>query len=98
MAALADPAHIAEAVALNVRGLRQLADGLDRLGLDYIPSSGNFLTVDLRRDAAKVDRALLQLGVVTRPIANYGLPQHLRISVGLEQENARCLEALERVL
>lgn len=98
LAALEDQAYLDEAVALNDAGLRQLRDGLDRLGVAYIPSAGNFLTIDLQRDAAAVDQALLRLGVVTRPIANYGLPNHLRVSVGLASENARFLDALEEVL
>lgn len=98
LAALEDQAYLDEAVALNDAGLRQLRDGLDRLGVAYIPSAGNFLTIDLQRDAAAVDQALLRLGVVTRPIANYGLPNHLRVSVGLASENARFLDALEQVL
>jgi histidinol-phosphate aminotransferase len=59
---------------------------------------GNFLTVDLGRPAGPVDQALLRAGVITRPIAGYGLPNHLRISVGLAEENARCLQALRLVL
>jgi histidinol-phosphate aminotransferase len=98
LAALQDDEYLHAAVELNDRGLRQLADGLDRLGVPYIPSFGNFLAIDLQRDAAPVDQALLRLGVVTRPVANYGLPRHLRVSVGLEHENARFLEALEQVL
>lgn len=98
IAALSDQAYIEESVALNARGLAQLVEGLDRLGVPYIPSSGNFVTIDLRRDAKEVDQALLREGVVTRPIGNYGMPQHLRVSVGLPEENARFLEALERVL
>lgn len=98
LAALEDQAYLDEAVALNDAGLQQLRDGLDRLDVGYIPSAGNFLTIDLQRDAAAVDQALLRLGVVTRPIANYGLPNHLRVSVGLASENARFLDALEEVL
>lgn len=98
LAALDDRDYLRRAVAVNDAGMRQLTEGLERLGLDYIPSSGNFVTVDLARDAAAVDRALLQLGVVTRPVAGYGLPNHLRVSIGLAEENARFLAALGRVL
>jgi histidinol-phosphate aminotransferase len=98
IAALTDQSYIDESVALNKRGLAQLTEGLDRLGIPYIPSFGNFITIDLRRDAAEVDQALLREGVVTRPIGNYGMPRHLRVSVGLPGENARFLEALEQVL
>jgi histidinol-phosphate aminotransferase len=85
-------------VAVNDAGMRQLVQGVDRLGLNHIPSSGNFLAIDLGREAGPVDQALLRLGVVTRPIANYGLPNHLRVSVGIGDENARFLDALEQVL
>jgi histidinol-phosphate aminotransferase len=98
LAALADDEHLRRSVDLNREGLRQLEQGVRALGLDYIPSVGNFLTVDLGRDAGPVDHGLLRLGVITRPIAGYGLPNHLRISVGLPEENAQCLEALARVL
>lgn len=97
-AALTDSDYLRRSVELNDAGLQQLTDGIARLGLDYIPSSGNFLTVDLGRDAAAVDEALLRQGVITRPIGNYGLPDHLRISVGLGYENERLLAALEKVL
>jgi len=96
--ALADAAHVQASVALNRRGLRQLMDGCERLGLGYIPSVGNFLTVDLGRPAGPIDQALLHEGCIARPVGNYGLPNHLRVTVGLEAENARLLAALERVL
>lgn len=78
--------------------MQQLVDGVNKLGLSYIPSVGNFLTIDMGREAAPIDQALLRLGVVTRPIANYELPNHLRVSIGLPEENARFLSALEQVL
>ena len=98
LAALADREHLQQSVALNRRGMAQLVDGVQRIGLQFIPSAGNFLTIDLGREASPVDQALLRLGVITRPVANYGLPNHLRVSIGLESENARFLQALEQVL
>ena len=98
LAALGDEEFLQRSVALNDRGMRQLVEGATRLGLDFIPSAGNFLTIDLGRDAGPVDQALLRLGVVTRPIASYGLPNHLRVSIGLPEENARFLAALEQVI
>ena len=98
LAALADREHLQQSVALNRRGMAQLVDGVQRIGLQFIPSAGNFLTIDLGREAGPVDQALLRLGVITRPVANYGLPNHLRVSIGLESENARFLQALEQVL
>jgi histidinol-phosphate aminotransferase len=97
-AALGDREHLDLSVALNREGLAQLANGFEALGLGYIPSVGNFLTVDLGRPAAPVDQALLREGCITRPVANYGLPNHLRVSVGLPAENERLLGALARVL
>ncbi|EIC19345.1 histidinol-phosphate transaminase [Thiorhodovibrio frisius] len=98
IAALDDAPHIARSAELNRAGLAQLSAGLQALGLAVIPSLGNFVTVDLGRPVGPVDQALLREGVICRPVANYGLPNHLRISIGLEAENARCLAALEKVL
>ncbi|CAG0990869.1 partial Histidinol-phosphate aminotransferase, partial [Anaerolineae bacterium] len=64
----------------------------------YIPSVGNFITVDTGRPAAPVFEALLREGVIVRPIANYGLPNHLRVTVGTEGQNRIFLAALDRVL
>lgn len=97
-AAIEDRDHVRASVELNRAGMRQLTEGFARLGLDFIPSVGNFVTLDLGRPAAPINEALLQRGVIVRPVANYGLPNHLRVSVGLESENARLLEALEAVL
>ncbi len=98
LAALNDSTHLQCSVALNTAGLKQFETGLLQLGLDYIPSVDNFITVDTGRAAASVYEALLHEGVIVRPVANYGLPNHLRISVGLAEENLRTLEALDKVL
>ena len=98
IATLTDADYLQRSVELNDAGMRQLVEGVQRLGLGYIPSSGNFLTVDLGREAGPVDQALLRQGVITRPIGNYGLPNHLRVSVGLAYENDRLLNTLEQVL
>jgi len=98
LAALEDQEYLRRSVEINDQGMQQLVAGVQRLGLEYIPSAGNFLTIDLGRDAGPVDQALLRLGVVTRPVSNYGLPNHLRVSIGLEAENARFLDALGQVL
>ncbi len=97
-AALDDQGHIRRSVAMNREGLAQLTTGCEALGLDYIPSVGNFLTLDLARPAGPVDQALLREGCIARPIGGYGLPKHLRVSVGLPEENERFLTALARVL
>lgn len=97
VAAMQDTVHLQQAVALNTQGLQQLAKGFQQLGLRYIPSVGNFITVFFERPVAEIDQALLCQGVITRPVENYGLSGAIRISVGLPAENTRCLEALGRV-
>ncbi len=98
IAALHDERHIERSRALNERGMQQLIAGFDRLGLAWIPSVGNFICVACGRDALPVYQALLEEGVIVRPVANYGMPEHLRVTVGLEAENARFLTALAKVL
>jgi histidinol-phosphate aminotransferase len=66
--------------------------------LHFITSIGNFITVDMGREAAPVYEALLHEGVIVRPLANYNMTQHLRITVGSREQNERCLQALEKVL
>lgn len=97
VAAMEDIAFLDECLAINRAGMVQLTAGFERLGLEYIPSHGNFVAVRLG-DAAAVNRSLLAQGVIVRPIANYGMPEHLRVSVGLEGENNVFLQALERAL
>ena len=97
-AALSDQEYVAQSAALNRAGMQQLTAGLDALGLEYIPSLGNFVAFDCGRSGQQVFNALLHKGVIVRPIAEYGMPQHIRVSVGLSQENERFLQALPEVL
>ncbi|MCY4344965.1 MAG: histidinol-phosphate transaminase [Gammaproteobacteria bacterium] len=97
-AALDETAFVAESAAANREGLAALEAGLRQLGHPPLPSAGNFLCVDLRRDAQPVFEALLRSGVIVRSIREYGLPNHIRVSVGLSEENQRFLEALGQVL
>jgi histidinol-phosphate aminotransferase len=97
-AALADVQHVATSLEMNRAGMQQLTQGLDALGLTYIPSVANFITVDVGRAAAPVYEALLREGVIVRPIANYGMPNHLRITIGRPQENQRFLTALGTIV
>ena len=97
-AALEDDAFLDHSREVNRSGLAQLEQGLAGMGLEYIPSAGNFLTFELDRDGGEVYEALLRQGVIVRPVANYGMPRHLRVTVGTEAENRRFLEALRRVL
>jgi len=97
-AALSDQEFVTESAALNRQGMRQLTDGLAALGLDYIPSLGNFVAFDCGRSGQEVFNAMLHKGVIVRPVAEYGMPRHIRVSVGLPDENTRFLRALTEVL
>lgn len=97
-AVLDDDGYLQESLLVNQQGMKQLQQGIADLGLSYIPSAGNFITLDLACEAMPVFQALLREGVIVRPVANYQMPGHLRISVGLEAENKRCLQALKKVL
>ncbi|MGZ8251421.1 MAG: histidinol-phosphate transaminase [Methylophilaceae bacterium] len=96
-ASLADDDFVARTYALNQAGMVQLTQGLSRLGLEYIPSFGNFVSFRIDQ-AATIYQRLLENGVIVRPIANYELPDFLRVSIGLFSENARFLEVLEKVM
>ena len=97
-AALQDTAHIKKSVNVNRAGMQQLLAGFKGLGLEYIPSAGNFICVDLKKPAQEIYNRLLHKGVIVRPIANYGMPNHLRVTVGREEENARFLGILGRIV
>ncbi|MEN9806733.1 MAG: hypothetical protein RL756_1253 [Pseudomonadota bacterium] len=97
-AALADEGFVNESRRLNREGLAELTSGLTRLGLAVIPSAGNFVAFEPGRDPGSVYNALLREGVIVRPVGEYGLDRHLRVTVGLPEETARFLRAIERVL
>lgn len=96
-AALEDVAFVERSADVNRRGLVQLTEAFARLGLEWIPSSGNFVTVRVGQ-ADVVNRELLAQGVIVRPIAGYGMPEWLRVTVGLPEENERFIDALRHAL
>lgn len=98
VAAYTDMAYLARSREVNEAGMAQLTKGLAELGLAFIPSAGNFITVQMPGAALPYYQALLHKGVIVRPIGVYGMPDHLRISIGLAEDNARCLTALKHVL
>ncbi|MCW8919260.1 MAG: histidinol-phosphate transaminase [Gammaproteobacteria bacterium] len=98
VAALEDGDHLRASVQMNSDGMQQLTAAFSAMGLAYIPSVGNFISVDVGRAAAPVYEALLREGVIVRPVANYGMPHHLRVTVGLPEENERFVAALQKVL
>lgn len=96
-AALDDREFLAETARVNRAGLEQLQAGFAALGLEYVPSSGNFVLVKVG-DGKNVADALGSRGLIVRPVANYGLPEWLRVSVGLAEHNQRLLNALAEVV
>ena len=100
---LQDDQYLADSVALNNAGMKDLSAFFDVNNLEYIPSMGNFITVNVgnasdKKTGDEVYQQLLLEGVIVRPITGYGLPNHLRISIGTEAENQRFKQALTHVL
>ncbi len=101
VAALTDKAFLQKSAEVNAQGYKQLIQAFDELGLTYVPSYGNFVLVKVGDDdgaGARVNLALLKQGIIVRPVGNYGLPQWLRITVGLPEENAAFIAALKTIL
>ena len=96
--ALKDQEHLRHSVAINDRGMQTLTSSFADLGIQWIESIANFITFDLERPADPVYQAMLKDGVIVRPVLEYGLPNHLRVTIGLEQENAEFLKALGKAL
>jgi histidinol-phosphate aminotransferase len=96
-AALNDMEFVARSYAENLSGLKQLEEGARSLGLEFILSHGNFLTIKVGK-AAEIYKRLLRRSVIVRPVAGYGLPEHLRVTVGTAQENEKFLAALSASL
>lgn len=100
-AALNDTEFVQRAYALNSAGMLQMTRGLDALGIDYIPSQGNFVSFEVKgnaNDTLTVYQSLLKQGVIVRPLGNYDMPQHLRVTIGLAPENEKFLKSLEKAI
>ncbi len=97
LAALGDAEFAAKSCDLNTTERGRLEMAFMERGLEQVASYGNFVLVRVG-DGAATARALMARGVIVRPVANYGLPEWLRVSVGLPEENDRFLAALDEVL
>lgn len=97
-AALDDKEHLQRSVASNRSGMAQLKAGLDALGIRHLPSVGNFILIDCKRPAMPVYDAMLRQGVIVRPVGNYQLPNHLRLTIGTQAQNERMLSAIKHAL
>jgi histidinol-phosphate aminotransferase len=96
--ALRDPEHVARVRALTHSGLEFLERGVRELGLGFAQSDANFLLIEVGPRAADLYERLLRRGVITRPVGGFGLDRHLRVTVGLPEENKRFLDALTQEL
>lgn len=94
-AALADRDYLSQSVELNRAGMLQLEAGFAEQGIEYISSVANFITFKSPMDAMALNNRLLKQGIIVRPVANYGMTEHLRVSIGMPEENAQFLQALE---
>lgn len=98
LAALDDKEHVERCIAANAAERKRLSDGLTKLGLQPVVSEANFVFVPVGPGAKEVSDELLHLGVIVRPLGWMGLPEAIRISVGVAEENEKCLAALGQVL
>ena len=92
-----DQGHLARTRANNALGLDYLQNAFRSLGLEFIPSHANFVLVRVG-DGQRVFEEVQKLGVITRPMGGYQLPEWIRVTVGTPDQNARCLAALKKVL
>ncbi|MNE79848.1 Histidinol-phosphate aminotransferase 2 [compost metagenome] len=81
----------------NRSGILYLNEQFDRLELDYFPAHGNFIMVDVKAKATEVFQSLMKLGIIVR--AGFSVyPNHIRVTVGSSEQNAKFIAALEQVL
>ena len=97
IAALDDHEHVKRSRDVNREGLGYLTGELGRLGIPYTPTYTNFILIDLGQDPMPLYNALLREGVIVRPVGGYGLKTHLRVTIGLPEENERFVKAMKKV-
>tara|TARA_B100001063_G_scaffold244217_1_gene276489 strand:+ start:3251 stop:4360 length:1110 start_codon:yes stop_codon:yes gene_type:complete len=93
-----DDNYVRQSKALNDQGMSQLEAGFDQLNVNWIPSVGNFICFEIPGRAMGIFNGLLAKGVIVRPVANYEMPDHLRVSIGTQEENQRFLLELKGLL
>ncbi len=97
IAAMDDTQHVERTLKVNAEGVAYLEAEFRRMGIAFVPTHGNFILTEVG-DGRTVYDALLRKGVIVRAMNGYGYPRHVRISVGLPEENRRLIEALEQVM
>lgn len=98
LAAVDDEEYINASVKDNAEGLDYFYDNFNKAGIRYWESQANFVLFDCARQAGPVVESLLQKGVIVRPVANYGFPNYIRLSVGTKEENQMAIKAILEVL
>ncbi|NOQ90663.1 MAG: histidinol-phosphate transaminase [Gammaproteobacteria bacterium] len=98
LASLDDSEHVIKSVEMNNIGKTFLQDAFVEMELDYLPTMGNFISVNVKQDGMALYEKLLQQGVIVRPVANYAMPEYLRITIGTQQQNERFVETLTQCL
>jgi histidinol-phosphate aminotransferase len=98
LAALDDSKHLARSKKLNSQGREYLYRQLQALGIAYVPSEGNFILIDPKTDSLPVFTALQKMGVIVRPVKNYGYQTELRVTIGTARQNRKLIGALKQVL
>lgn len=96
--ALSDKEFLQHTKQTNTAGLEQITAGVIKLGLEYIPSVANFITINVKKNSMKIFNELLQKGVIVRPLVPYDLPHHIRVTIGNYEQNDRFLNTLAEVL
>lgn len=97
-ASLGDEAHVKRSLEVNAVGMNFLEKEFQKMGLEYLPSQGNFFLAKMPKDVPTLFQALLNKGVIVRPVAVYGLKEYLRFTVGLESENQKLIAELKRAI
>jgi len=98
IASLADDEHVVKSVAMNNTGKIYLQNAFTEMGLSYLPTMGNFISVNVKQDGLALYQKLLQQGVIIRPVANYDMPEYLRITIGSQEQNERFIETLKQCI
>ena len=98
IASLEDIEHVNQSVAMNAAGKIFLEKSFNEMGLDYLPTMGNFISVNVRQNGVALYQKMLHQGVIVRPVANYAMPEYLRITIGTQQQNERLVDTLKTCL
>jgi histidinol-phosphate aminotransferase len=96
-AALKDDKYVERTQKAVKEGIQYFQQELRRLSLSYVPAVVNFILVDVRNGRGVFER-MMREGIIVRPMDGYGLPCHVRITIGTRKENKKCIKALEKVL